>query len=182
MDKWDLGYVQHLVSYFVDVDSLTLLITGKIEALKYESLLSYIFPTKITVTSLVDLPEDPPGFRGPELAEGNPLSCSHGRSIAICSNTPMTLAASMTVTPRVSWPYVPKRTGLAFPQTQLFTFLHSNHELCRYRTFQMPQDPVREAKWAFAEEVLLRTRRCRHSSSPKHPGLGHRPGVGTATR
>ena len=160
MDKWDLGYVQHLVSYFVEVDSLTLLITGKIEALKYESLLSDIFPTKITVTSLVDLPGDPPGFRGPELAGGEPFILQSWALYRYLQQHPYDLVVFHDRDAPGFLAIRAKRTGLAFPQTQLITFLHSNHELCRYRTFQMPQDPVLEAKWAFAEKYS-----CEHADA-----------------
>ncbi len=152
IDTWDLGYVQHLVSYFVEADSLTLLITGKIEARQYESLLSDIFPTKIAVTSIGDIPGNPPGYRGPELAGGEPFILQSWALYRYLQQHPYDLVVFYDRDAPGFLSIRAKRTGLAFPRTQLITFLHSNHELCRYRTFQMPQDPVREAKRDFAEK------------------------------
>ena len=160
IDTGDLGYVQHLVSHFVEADSLTLLITGKIDARHYESLLADSFPTKITVTSIGEIPGDPPGYRGPELAGGEPFILQSWALYRYLQQHPYDLVVFHDRDAPGFLAIRAKRMGLAFPRSQLITFLHANHELCRYRTFQMPQDPVREAKRDFAEKYS-----CEHADA-----------------
>ena len=152
IDTWDLGYVQHLVSYFVAADSLTLLITGEVEARQYEARLTDAFSTKIAVISLGDIHRDPPAYRRGELAGGEPFILQSWALYRYLQQHPYDLVVFHDRDAPGFLSIRAKRTGLAFPRTRLLTFLHANHELCRYRTFQMPQDPVGEAKRDYAEK------------------------------
>jgi glycosyltransferase involved in cell wall biosynthesis len=147
----DLGYAHGIISYLVQISSITVLLPWDVETRKYEDYLNRDFGAHVLVRSLTELDRIP--NRPPDLRRLFSLPFLD-RSIRIHEYILESDYDSVIFDVFEAPGFIPiraKRTGLGLEKTALVSWLRSCHEFHRHQILETPQDIWLENHLNFAE-------------------------------